>query len=366
MGKLLDRACLFEKIISMVDYTTNLTESNGDRLMYLSGSHYRMGLSTGRKIRELCAPQSICPPDRRRQSMSPERFIHMLDHYAPELSSEFVGLAEGLDYSRNEAAEHLAVEASRGVGCSAFWASEDHTIGQFPLFGRNWDYRPHAAENARVVQTHPVRGYSHLGFTNHPIGRYGGINETGLTVATAVVPARENGDGLSFTLAVRRILETCSSAEDACDFLENIPHRSAVNFLLADPHGHAEKLEIEPGRLLKQPAGDFAAITNHFQSIPEHQARPKLLKSRQRLKNLHRWFRANSGQLDIGQTREILADREDGICARGNPNVDFATVTLWSWIARPGQRTLEVAMGSPHNTAFESRTLADEKQLSSH
>jgi len=355
---LLDAPHAPHTIISTVLVVTVLGRLKG-KLMQLGGCHYQMGLTAGRIVREQADPLGQSHPA---AEGAGKQVVKQLGAHAPRLLGELTGMAEALGCARSAAGEMLAAAADRQVGCSAFWAGPDQTADGRPLFGRNWDYRPRAATTARLVATHPVRGYCHLSFTNHPIGRYGGTNEAGLTVATAVVPARETGEGLRFTLATRRILEICAGVQDACDFLESVPHRSAVNFLLADSEGRAARMEIEPGRLMKGRVSRFAAITNHFASVPEQLASPRLLKSRQRLSNLRSWFRANAGLLEADRAEKVLSDRDEGVCARGNPNVHFATVTLWSWIVRPGEHTVRAAMGSPHCTPYESHALPDAGQ----
>ena len=323
--------------------------------MQIHGSHDQMGRSLGQELKT----QLTSPPPDQAATDTGKRLIDSLSLYAPELLAELRGIATALNLDWMETAEILAPVLDQGVGCSAFWVSPAHTMDGLPLLGRNWDFRPGAAENAQLIITHPARGYSHLGFTNHPIGRYGGINEAGLTLATAVVPARRKMRGLAFTLATRRILETCAAIEDARDFLETVPHSSSANFLLSDAEGQAVLVEIEPGRVMAKRARNFAAITNHFASIPEHLARPRLPRSRKRRSALNLWFTNNTGVVDAARAREILADREQGVCARGNPGIPHATVTLWSWIARPGSRTVEAAMGSPHCTPYEVYTLCE-------
>ncbi len=325
----------------------------------LKGSHYRMGMTAAQRLKRHAGDRSIRGVCSQREG---GQLANLLALYAPELLCELRGVARSWGCSAAAAAEVLSAPAITQVGCSAFWVCGRHTADGTPLFGRNWDYRPHAAEDARLVTTRPLRGFCHLSFTNHPIGRYGGTNETGLMVATAVVPARKKGDGLGFTLATRRMLETCASVNQACEFLQSIPHRSAVNFLIADSEGEAARLEIEPGRLKEERINDFAAIANHFASVPQQLASPRLLKSRKRMANLRGWFGANSGRLDDRLAQQVLSDPEEGVCARGNPNVDFATVTLWSWIGRPGARRLKVAMGSPHCTPYETHVLAAEEK----
>ena len=321
------------------------------RHISIHGTHYEMGLRWG-------SLEEPSPTETGEQyAIEPEQGITWLCRFTPDLLDEFRGILDAPERREKQVGEILATSGQPDVGCSAFWVSPDHTNDGLPLVGRNWDYRPAAARNARIVSTRPVRGYAHLAFTNHPVGRYGGINEAGLAVATAVVPARKEEKGLPFTLAVRRMLEVCGDAAAGADFLGRVPIRSAVNFLLADATGAARVIEVEPGRIHPTEPVDFAAIGNHFPSIPPADARPRLPGSRRRVAALANWFREHSGNLDDTAAEHILSNRRDAICARGNPGIAHATVTLWSWIARPGKRALRAAAGSPHNTPYRPYNL---------
>ncbi len=278
---------------------------------------------------------------------------HRLRKYAPELAEELSCLI-GRCRGNAHLVRRRVLVGRDDVGCAAFAGSGTHTADGYPLFGRNWDYRPEAARGTRVCRPLPARGLAHLGFTNHPIGRYGGINESGLTVATAIVPARPRGDGLRFTLITRRILDCFHGVGEACRFLQSVPHASAVNYLLMDRGGRIARVEAEPGRVQVDTPRGFAAVSNHFSSEPPESARPRLPKSRARVQRLHQWFRAEAGQIASASARHILSDRRGGICAPGDPSVQHATVTLWSWIARPGCRAVQAAEGSPHRTPFHT------------
>ncbi len=278
-----------------------------------------------------------------------------LRQHAPELHLKLQLLLLRADGAEEASALRRCVLARRDtVGCSAFAVSGRHTVDGIPLFGRNWDFRPGAGQNARICRTVPARGLAHLGFTNHPIGRYGGVNEAGLTIATAIVPARRRGSGLRFPLITRRILERCSTADEAAEFLRAVPHASAVNYLIMDGREAICLIEAEPGRVHTAESREFAAMSNHFASEPEEEARPRLPKSRRRVGTLYHWFRRRAGRLDPAAARGILSDQTDGICARGNPEVEHATVTLWSWVARPGTQTVWTAEGSPHRTPYRT------------
>lgn len=328
------------------------------RIVRLRGSYRDIGIASGRNLSLSRSDLSVSAAGKRRMSAHEED----LRRWAPQLAAEISGLEEAWE-SRGGNTEHLLQHVLNPSGpdpaCTALYIGAEHTQGR-PLFGRNCDFRPSAHQRAALYFTYPAEAYPHLGFSHGPIGRYGGVNGEGLMVATAVVPPRgsEGTPGITFTLAVRCILDRHRTVGEACRFLRSIPHIRGVNFLLADSQGGSAVVEAAPERVrVLDSGGEFAAITNHFQSIPERTSRPRLAESRSRLRTLKRWFTERSSPVRETDVQRLLVDRSSGVFADGDPAFPHSTVTLWSWTGHPGSRTVHVALGFPDRGPYHPHRL---------
>lgn len=323
------------------------------RTVRLKGSYHQIGVHSGQNLQSSRAASRPVSAERQRWVLACREELR---RWAPELAEEISGLQEAWAPGRANPGHllHHVLDPGPDPACTALFVGEPHTRGG-PLFGRNCDFRPSAHRRAAVHFTFPRNAHPHIGFSHQPVGRYGGVNAEGLTVATAVVPprGRDGAPGMTFTLAARCILDRHGTVAEACRFLRSIPHVRNVNFLLADGHGDTAVVEAGPERIqVLDTGGKFAGITNHFQSVPEEKARPRLTESRSRLRTLHQWFAERSSPVTEADVQRILADREAGVYADGDPVFPHSTVTLWSWTTRPGSRTVHVAAGFPDHRPY--------------
>lgn len=326
----------------------------------LAGDYRGMGREQGAVLKEA----GFVPPPASAEKVAFARSCAAeCERHVPELLEELEGVAEGGGFER-ETLFALALALDAEPGCSAVALSGNLAAGGATLFGRNYDFFASFGEFAAVYETRPEGALASVGCSDVFLGREDGVNEEGVAVAMAYVGRREQRPGVMFHLAVRAILDRCRTTGEAVGFLEGIPHVRNHNFLVADRSGDLAVVEAGPRAVdVSRPDGGIAAITNHFRSermataegtagrSPDSERRLETLLGR-----LGSRRNRTDGRVSLGHLREILADRESGLCAEGRAaDAGEPIVTLWSWTADLGNGGFRLAQGRPDRTPYEPR-----------
>ena len=136
-----------------------------------------------------------------------------------------------------------------------------------PVVGRNFDLYYRVATR-HLISTGPEGFLSHAGMYDGLVaGRTDGMNSSGLFVSLHTVrakpPARRN-PGMFCVHLVRAVLETCKTAREAAERLQEFPHISSFNYFLAD---REEMLVVEahPERTcVREAENGVLACANHY------------------------------------------------------------------------------------------------------
>src|SRR5262249_12368729 len=122
-------------------------------------------------------------------------------------------------------------DISKLGGCSVLIVECERTTTGNPLFGRNLDYTTGGILNeyslVQVVRPKGKHAFAAVGFPGS-IGVMSGINDTGLALATLEVKsakdksAKFDGKGMPYALGYRRILEECTTIDEAVKLLNSI------------------------------------------------------------------------------------------------------------------------------------------------
>ena len=210
------------------------------------------------------------------------------------------------------------------------------------------------------VKTCPKQALSSLGCTDLVVGRYGGINESGLAIGlTAVSGYPHDKPGIALHLATRWILDNCSTTKEAVTFMKRIPHFRGNNYLIADKDGDIALVEGSPDRVKVTPAKDgLAFAANRFQSAEmleledERWANPT---TAQRQKIVEDWYSSNKGRIDEKAAQKLLSgifETGDGVCCRYSYGSQ-EWGTIWSWTALLGDGIMKIADGAPSRNEYK-------------
>jgi hypothetical protein len=140
-------------------------------------------------------------------------------------------------------------------------------------------------------------------------------------------------------------------------FLERVPHINNNAFLIADAAGDIAGVDTSAAEVTTTHLTDgFGTLTTHFTSdaMKTHAPEPRVPGSDWRTRNLGNWFEAlpDPADLRITDIQGVLADPTGGVCQCDEEAEDSA-VTHWSWTAVLGQRSIQLAKGTPSETPYE-------------
>jgi predicted choloylglycine hydrolase len=175
------------------------------------------------------------------------------------------------------------------LGCSALMVEADRSQTGQPLFGRNMDhlglgYLPRYT----LVTVYRPRGKHAFASVGWPgmVGVISGMNDAGLTLAaleTTGAPREEgplfNPRGVPFALCYRRLLENCTTVDEAEKLLRSMERTTTEILAICDRKGSAV-FEVTPTRLVVRRGQEGMCLcTNHFCTPQLKLAQPKNLKT---------------------------------------------------------------------------------------
>jgi predicted choloylglycine hydrolase len=273
----------------------------------------------------------------------------------PELINEIRGIAEGisLDY---EVIRTYALTVGRSPGCTVFAIPGQFTLDGKTIFARNYDATPTFLDFT-LFRTYPRGHLSHLGCCfDMLVGREDGINDAGVAIAvTGVHGVYTDTLGVWDHIPVRAVLDTCTSTDDAVKLVRKFPHFWTKNFIVADACGKIAIIEAAQQHVsVRYPKNGVGIITNHFisPSMQSYNHPEKLMhKTHERYLTIKGWFESAPKPVQLRQVKQVLKNSVTGVCSNlpgtssGNP-----FLTIWSWVARLGDRSFAMAKGSPITT----------------
>jgi predicted choloylglycine hydrolase len=317
----------------------------------LRGTHYEMGRQLGRQLHEA---GTRLPELDTRQARYIDGLVGQVQGLIPDLFEEMRGLAEAGRYDER-AVYFYSLSIGIVPSCTVVAVSGAHTGGQ-TLLGRNYDAGPKFADFT-LYRTYPEGGLAHIGCAyNLLVGREGGMNEAGLAIAVTGVQGHNTDEpGLWDHIPVRAVLDQCRTVDEAVTLLEALPHLWTKNFLVADKTGQTAVVEAAQQHVaISRTTDGFGAITNHF-ILPQMEAfcnREKVpSNSSHRRDAAYRWFEAARDAdkpLDRDDLKRLLSTTGEGV--RSELHEDFTTV--WSWIARLDERSIELSDRLPEPDTF--------------
>lgn len=323
----------------------------------LRGTHYEIGKQYGRLLKR----QGIQFPRLEDAAIQfATRVEQKIEPIVPELIDEIQGIADGsrLDY---EIVRTYALTLGRSPNCTVFAITSQYTSDRSTIFARNYDATP-AFQAFTLYRTYPKKYYAHMGCCfDLLVGREDGLNEAGVAIAVAgVYGIYTNAPGVWDHIPVRAVLDHCSSVNEAVTLLLKFPHFWTKNFLVADAQGNIAIIEAAQQDIsVHYPQDGIGIITNHFFSPsmqPYNNPDRTMPRTYDRLHLIDDWFQRQTKLIRYNQIKRILKNPETGICSNTleMPAQD-AFLTIWSWIAKLGSRSFEMATGKPVTSASRYR-----------
>jgi hypothetical protein len=166
-------------------------------------------------------------------------------------------------------------DISKLGGCSALIVQGERSATGRPLFGRNLDYTTGGILQdfslVQVVRPKGKHAFAAVGFPGS-IGVLSGMNDSGLALATLEVQsakdksAKFDRKGVPYALSYRRILEECTTIEEAVRLLNSIKRTTMNNLAICDKDGGAIIEITTQNVVVRRPEKDLCPCTNHFRS----------------------------------------------------------------------------------------------------
>ncbi|MEM3617681.1 MAG: C45 family peptidase [Candidatus Bathyarchaeia archaeon] len=307
----------------------------------LSGTYYEMGFKHGRFMRRICYKPPKLPGER--QKFAKECEIEVKRVF-PEILEEFQGFADGCGVSYKELTAFIfTIGAEKHSSCSIFAASTPS-----PILGRNYDFYYEYKKYAETCLAMPRNAYWSVGNSTVFIGREDGLNECGLAVAMSTVRIKEFKPGINWFIAVRAILDKCSTVTEATKFLLNTKFSTGNNYLLVDISGDMVVVEASPQKVrVRKSEQSFLVATNHFmhpdmRDMENIGERPPT--SMRRYNRIMEIIGHNDGRVTTKSAKTILADHKGNVCFHAK---EIKLGTLWSMIACPSDQKVLIAHGHP-------------------
>lgn len=158
-------------------------------------------------------------------------------------------------------------------GCSALMVEGSRSSTGQPLFGRNLDWPPffnlHEYTIVTVYRPNGKHAFALIGYPGM-IGCATGMNDAGLCLATLEVTAskdkapRYDPRGTPYMLALRQVLEECSTVEEAEKMLRSMRRATMHNLAICDKK-NAAVFEITSKSLaVREDEEGLCCCTNHF------------------------------------------------------------------------------------------------------
>jgi predicted choloylglycine hydrolase len=331
------------------------------RQVKIAGSYYELGLQYGQILAENKLSQWWQQPTASALALAKKCEREIAVH-APGLLEEIRGIADGCGSEYDLALANMVLGYWELSACNVIAVSGKQCRHGKTIFARNHDWLDEDQEWVTCFRTHARTGLPHIGFGFADLGRCGGVNQAGLAISSASIwYLNKPKPGLRFHLATRWILDTCADTRSAVDFLQRIPHREAIAFLIADKEGWIARVEAAPEgvEVALTEDGMLAAINmiqtegmQHLERIAEEGHIVYRHKER-----ITAWYDDHKGQIDLDAAKQLCRDHESGLCDHGEARAEpFGTI--YSWVAELGTGEIHVAHGRPCENDYQVFELA--------
>lgn len=332
-----------------------------------SGNYYEIGFQLGTQIKDFFQ----LPPASEETKTFAEKCRPLVRKHAPGIIDELQGLCDAAGFDSrlldafvlalgrdqiNEARELF----KHGIdfGCTSFAISSTQTGIKTAIFAQNYDWTESFREFFTMLWNDPEEGIPNLSFTDHIVGRYGGMNKAGLAMSIHGVPSyqKEWTPGLRMNVIARWVLDNFKTTKETVHYIENIPYVCGHNFLICDDRDVIARIESAGDEVIvTYSENGFMGITNQYdtKSLKKYEFQNfSFRNSEVRLNKVNKWFEDNKSRIDLDKIKKLLSGHNSGVCN----HFEFGgetTSTIWSWIAKINTDEILVCDGSPCNNPYE-------------
>ena len=344
------------------------------RYLRVNGSAYGAGRQFAKMLKEdQLFTQSLTQPFMGQSGLEGKELEHIqevFDKYCPGTNDEIRGFADeaGVDYEK--VIYYFAYIRPTGCQCSLIAVTPELSQDGNGQMARNYEFG--WDDNSMLIETAIEYQYRSIGFGCQLFGRFDGMNEHGLCVATAagVIRPEYSEEGFVFPVIVRAILNQCRTVDEAIQLYKNIKVADYRNFMIMDAMGNAVLIEAAASQCYIRRAGkhEFDKMlyaTNHYET--------EALKKKGYYKPEHSHIRHNAIKRRLEEEKTavgIQISGEDikalfskplpsGVCCHYYKD---GMGTMWSMLFHPEQKNVEICFGSADRNSWRVFYLSDENE----
>lgn len=286
------------------------------------------------------------------------RVYQLYDQFCPGTNEEIRGFAEAVGIQWEDVIYYFAYNKPKGCQCSQIAVTPEMTRDGHSYLARNYEFS--WDDDIMLLETHVEGQFSHIGFGCQLFGRFDGMNEHGLCVATSagVIRPEYNEEGFIFPVVVRAILNQCKTVDEAVELFKSMKFADFRNFLVIDRSGAAVLIEAAASKYHITRAGEgwsnkFLCATNHYVS---EELRKKAyytpIHSVSRYKIIEQRMHQEENDMNKEVLQNILSsEMPEGVCCHFYSS---GMGTMWSIIFDPMKGRAEICFGTPDRNEWRS------------
>lgn len=311
------------------------------------------------------------------------RFKRSLKEHAPEFLDYLLGLSEGSGRpfsqflffaSLDELLAHTPYQLG---GCTSLAVPPAFSSTQEPLMIKNFDYPYFLRHSTIVRKSVPSQGLRSLEVSLGPwAGCHAGLNEAGVAIAFNYAHYQDKTPfWFPTALRIQQALQNCKTAEEVVAFFKAKKQSGGAVLSVIDAQGSLYSIELSPHKVVaKRVENNILIFTNHYQhadmqsvDIPSNayyaykknvsELAGKRIKESSESR-FDRLFDLTGTKIQFHESdlKTYFQDHEREAYANDNTICRHGELyeTTASLIFKPLQREIQVALGSPCETTYQS------------
>jgi isopenicillin-N N-acyltransferase-like protein len=246
-----------------------------------------------------------------------ERFIPVIENYAPHLLEEMRGIAEGAGRDLREiiainARTELVYGARQQAECTSIGITAAASSDGHLRLAQNWDWHPSQVGVVILWIIRRTDGPDVMTLTEAGMVGKIGLNGAGLAMCINLLSSDSDyaGPAVPMHIILRSILEKAHTVEEVITILNTTKRCTSCNHLLADRSGSLADVEATPnGQRVLYPVNGILTHTNHcinpelFERDRFAREQPETLAREDRVSSL-----ASKQKIDEAYLHTILSD----------------------------------------------------------
>jgi hypothetical protein len=266
----------------------------------------------------------------------------MLPQFPPDHRAELEAAVKASGLDRGKVLVGNCLWDIKKLGCSTLYVAPERSAAGGPLLGRNFDFTTfgvlHQYSLVIVYRPDGKHAFAAVGFPGL-VGCVSAMNDAGLCLAVLDVQSAADGSppfdltGTPMTLTFRRVVEECTTVDEAEKLLRSAKRTTLLNLAVCDARGGAAVFELTPKSVgVRRPQDGLCCCTNHF--------RTPGLATDTHCRRYDELAKADGlAKLGVAEVRQRLHAANQG------------DATMQTMVFAPATRTLYLALGKGPTTA---------------